>query len=648
MCGVCGTLRLPGGPDVDPELIARMSDTMIHRGPDDSGVYISPDRKVGMGHRRLSIIDLSPAGRGPMPNEDGTVWISYNGEVYNHAALRTSLLQAGHRYRSQTDTETLIHLYEERGISMLDDLRGMFAFSLWDQKRSRLFIARDRVGIKPLYYTIAGGLLLWASEIKALLAHPAVSPNLDEGALLHYLTFAVAPSPMTLFAGIRKLAPSELLVVEDGKDIEIRRWWTPAGHPMPDDVDVANEAAVAKYLRQLITDAVTERIMSDVPHGVLLSGGVDSSLILAILSAHLNAPVQTFSIGFEQQAHFDERVYASRVAKQFGANHHELILEPERVIDLMPELVYGQDEPASDWTCLPQQLLARFVRDCGVTVVQVGEGSDELFAGYPRYRRYAALNRGIWGQYMKLPKVVRSLFGAIVPPVLPSWDHLREPRDLFRRAARDEPLFLSGAVVNWESEKVRLLTPRLRARLLNGGSSSVLVMQNLARFRREAPNGDFTAAMAYQDFMVRLPELLLMRVDKMTMLSSVEARVPFLDHRVVQFGTALPEALKLGGGRTKHILKLAAEPLLDAEVLDRPKKGFDVPLSAWLRSEPLAGWAEHVVLDSRLMRRDIFDLPYVNRLFQEHRAGRADHGFRLWNLVNLCSWADRWIEGATP
>jgi asparagine synthase (glutamine-hydrolysing) len=651
MCGICGALALPGGPDIDPEVVVRMRDTMPHRGPDDAGLFVTPDHRVAMGHRRLSIVDLSPAGHGPMPNEDGTVWISYNGEVYNHAALRPGLEAAGHVYRSRTDTETLLHLYEECGVAMLDALRGMFAFSLWDARRRRLVLARDRLGIKPLYYTIAGGQFLWASEIKALLAHPAVSADIDEQALWQYLTFAAVPPPATLFSGIRKLAAGHVLVIDGDAEPVVTRWWTPAGHALPDGLSPDDEAGVAAHLRELLRSAVVEQTMADVPHGVLLSGGLDSSMILSLLSAQLDRPVQTFSVGFEDDPHFDERSYAARVAHQFASDHHELVLKPAEVMTAVPEMIYGQDEPLADWVCLPLQLLSRLVRQSGVVVAQVGEGSDEIFAGYPRYRRYAAVHRRWWRPYMRAPAVMRRAINAAAGPLLARVPRLREPRDLLRRAARGEPLFLSGAVVNWELEKEALLTATAQQRLQRAPSSAALAMRNLAQFATEAPltNGDhFASAMAYQDLMVRLPELLLMRVDKMTMLSSVEARVPFLDHRIVELGMALPDRLKLGphGRRTKHIVKQAAGPLLDASVIDRPKKGFDVPLSGWLRGEPLRSWGEHTVLESRLMDRGIFDLERVRALFRAHQEGRADHGIRLWTLINVCSWAERWLDAS--
>jgi asparagine synthase (glutamine-hydrolysing) len=643
MCGIAGAMRLTGDRAVTETMVREMCDPMRHRGPDDAGAWVSQDARVGLGHRRLSIVDLSAAGHNPMPNEDGQVWITYNGEVYNHGALRPALEAAGHRYRSRTDTETLLHLYEEHGVEMLHKLRGMFAFAIWDEPRRRLFIARDRVGIKPLYYTVADGLLLWGSEIKALLGHPGVRREVDEAALVQYLTFAAVPPPATLFAGIHKLPPGHFVLVVDG-ELSVRRWWTPAGHPLPEGLAVDDEDAVATHIRELLTDAVLEETMADVPHGMFLSGGVDSSLILSILSRNLSRPVQTFAVGFENDAKFDERPFAAAVAKQFNAEHTELVLQPSQVMQQLPELVIAQDEPIADWVCLPLKLLARTVRDAGVIVVQVGEGSDELFAGYPRYRRYHRVHERYWRRYMRLPRPVRGAISSVVSPVLSTSNRMREPLDMFNRAARDEPMFISGAVANWDTETREMLTTRVRDHAALGVSGADVALRNLRRFHADAPTGDYAAAMAYQDFMVRLPELLLMRVDKMTMISSIEARVPFLDHRMVELGFALPASLKLKNGVTKYILKKAARPLLGDATIDRPKKGFDVPLPAWLREKELGGWAEDTVINSGIMRRDVLDREHVRGMFREHRSNRADHGFRIWNLVNLCAWHDHWID----
>jgi asparagine synthase (glutamine-hydrolysing) len=642
MCGICGMLRLPGGPPLDPGLTRRMADRIAHRGPDDAGEWMDAGANVALGHRRLSIVDLSPAGHNPMANEDGTVWITYNGEVYNHAELRPKLEAAGHRYRSRTDTETIIHLYEECGDRAVHQLRGMFAFALWDGPKRRLLLVRDRLGIKPLYYAVAGGHLIWGSEVKAILAHPAVTRELDESILPHYLTFAATPAPFTLFKGIFKLPAGHQLVVESDGTINVTRWWSPAGHVQPNDTIVELEGA-SRHLSDLLVSAVTEQTMADVPHGLLLSGGVDSSLILSILSRHMSQPVRTFSVGFDGADSFDERPFAAQLARHFGAEHRELVLAPEQVQGMLPELIVAQDEPIADWVCLPLRLLSKLVRDSGVIVVQVGEGSDEIFAGYPRYRRYARLAEGAWPAYARMPRVLRRAVSAGLGPMLDRSSRWREAADLFERAADSDPLFVSGAVALWDREKRRLLSSGVRARQAPHLRSADLAAAYLKQFQHEAPQGDFAAAMAYQDLMVRLPELLLMRVDKMTMQSSIEARVPFLDHRLVEWALALPQAHKLHGMSTKHVLRHMARGMIPADVIDRPKRGFDVPLSAWLRERELGSWAENVVMQSGIMRRDLFVPSVVRGMFRSHREGRRDEGFRIWNLVNLCAWYDHWI-----
>lgn len=644
MCGIAGIMRLVPGRDADADVVARMCDAMRHRGPDDSGVYLAPDGAVALGHRRLSIVDLSRAGHGPMSNGDESLWITYNGEVYNHASYRAGLEAKGYRYRSHTDTETLLYLYQENGVDMLHQLRGMFAFGLWDAKRGQLLLARDRLGIKPLYYTVAAGQLIWASEIKAILQHPAVSRELNEAAFAQYLTFAVVPPPDTLFAGIQKLAAGHLLHVEANGAIRQERWWSPLTRS-PDGVEApASEPEAIEAVRNLLESAVVEQTMADVPHGLLLSGGLDSTLILAILSRALDRPVRTFSIGFDDAPAFDERAYSRAAARAYPTEHTELVLPPGEVIDALPELVHAQDEPLSDWVCLPLKALTKAVRDAGVIVVQVGEGSDELFAGYPRYQRYASVNRHLWPSFAAFPRVLRHGIAALADWTLSRTDRLREVRDLFHRGAEQLPLFISGAVVNWDSEKTRLLTSGARERLGGALSSARLAADNLAEFRRLAPQGGYLAALAYQDLAVRLPELLLMRVDKMTMLNSVEARVPFLDHRIVELAVALPDESKVRGRTTKALIKSAAEGLVSPEVIHRRKFGFDVPLSQWLREEPLSSWSTHAILDSRLLRRDLLCRDQVRAQLGAHQAGSYDAGFRLWNLVNACAWYDRWIE----
>lgn len=646
MCGIAGVMRLGSAADPKPEVVGRMCDTLAHRGPDDAGIWGSPDGAVVLGHRRLSIVDLSVAGHNPMPNEDGTVWITYNGEVYNHADHRPGLEARGHRYRSHTDTETLLHLYEEHGTDLLPRLRGMFAFALWDRPRQQLLLARDRLGIKPLYYTIAGGQLVFASEIKALLAHPAVPRELDEAALAQYLTFATVPPPATLFAGIRKLPPGHQLVATPAGTLAVERWWHPLEPENRFDSAFGGEAEAAEALRELLRSAVIEQTMADVPHGLLLSGGLDSTLLLGLLSGHLPQPVRTFSIGFEGAPGFDERAHSRAAAAHFGSDHREFVLQPRDVIASVPEVVRAQDEPLSDWVSLPLRALTRGVRESGVIVVQVGEGSDELFAGYPRYLRYARLQRGAWGAWQRLPRGLRRTLGRTASAGLAPFDRLREVRDLLERAGRDEPVFVTGAAAHWDFEKSRLLTAAARARLGDAVRSATVARGHFAEYFGRAARPEILCAMAYQDLMVRLPELLLQRVDRMTMLHSIEARVPFLDHRVVEFAFQMPPAWKVRGHSGKEVVKRAAAGVVPEAIIHRRKVGFDVPLAQWLREPPLRDWGRDALLGSRLHRRGLLDPAHLHGLLVRHTAGRIDAGFRLWNLINLCAWYDCWIEPA--
>jgi len=639
-------MRLTAGAEPRGDVVRAMCDTLQHRGPDDAGVWCDPGGGAVLGHRRLSIVDLSAAGHCPMPNEDGSVWITYNGEVYNHAGIRRDLETRGHAYRSHTDTETLLHLYEERGADMLEPLRGMFAFAIWDTGQRRLLLARDRLGIKPLYYTVAGGQLIWASEIKAILAHPAVPRDLDEEALAQYLTFAAVPPPATLFAGIRKLPPGYFLLAREGEPLRIERWWSPLRPGTDFSAELATPADAATALRELLRSAVIEQTMADVPHGLLLSGGLDSTLVLALLSEQLDQPVRTFSIGYEDAPAFDERQFSRAASQAFRSRHVELVLRAGEVIERLPAVVVAQDEPLSDWVSLPLSALTRGVRDNGVIVVQVGEGSDELFSGYPRYVRYARVHDGHWRRYGRLAAPLRRATAAMARGTLGPIDGAREVLDLFDRASREDPIFVSGAVVNWDTEKARLLSPGFRERLGAGGSSAELARRTLQEYMSESRSPDILSAMAYQDLSIRLPELLLQRVDRMTMLNSVEARVPFLDHRVVEMAFQMPPAYKVSEGIAKRVLKQAARGLVPEEIITRRKVGFDVPLSQWLREEPLREWGRRTILDSRIHRRGLFHLPRIHELLDRHLAGRIDAGFRLWNLINLCAWYDCWIDPA--
>jgi asparagine synthase (glutamine-hydrolysing) len=622
-----------------------MRDAMQHRGPDDAGEYYSPDGRVALGHRRLSIVDLSAAGHQPMSNEDGSLWIVFNGEIYNHAELRGGLEAKGHRYRSHTDTETLLHLYEEEGAAMLHRLRGMFSFAIWDERTQRLFAARDRIGIKPFYYTFVDGRFVFGSEIKAVVAHPAVENDVNEEALFHYLTFMTTPAPETLFRGISKLPAGHTLTLTREGECTVERWWDVAAAEAPDPAFLASPDACADHVRNLLEQAVQERLMADVPFGVLLSGGVDSTAITALTRKLHGGPLRTFSVGFTDAPDLDELSHARRAAEFFETEHHEVVLRPQDVLDYIPHLIHAQDEPLADWVCVPLHFVCKLVRDSGTIVGLVGEGSDEQFAGYGHYHRYVRLERGLWSRYGRLPRAFKSGVHRLLDAPLRRSSAPREIRELFRRAVASEPLFVSGAVAAWESEKRDLSGARNGVAAWQGLSSVPIAAGYASHLRSQRPDAGFLEEMIYQEFQLRLPELLLMRVDKISMANSIEARVPFLDHRMVEFTSHIPAAWNLGGGRTKDLLKRAVTGLVPDYVVDRPKQGFSLPIKQWLRG-PLAGFARQSILESSLRERGFFDYAELERILAAHGSGRKNYDTLIWSMINVSQWYDRWIAGS--
>jgi asparagine synthase (glutamine-hydrolysing) len=644
MCGIAGLFNFGASARDESGAVLAMRDAMTHRGPDDAGLWESADRRVVLAHRRLSIVDLSAAGHQPMANEDDTVWITFNGEIYNHAALRPDLEAKAHRFRSRTDTEAIIHQYEEDGPECLRALDGMFALGIWDAARDRLMLARDRLGKKPLYYTVVGGRLLFASEIKGLLAHPEVARDIDPEALNLYLTFSNVPPPYTLFRGIKKLPGGHRLLCDRFGNLRIERYWSPVPEtPWPTHVDAGE--AVGR-VRSLLGEAVKKRLMADVPVGCFLSGGVDSSANVALMSKLIDRPLQTYSVGFTgfgETENFHDLPFARMVAKKFGCDHHEISVNSDECRDYLPELVYQQDEPIGDPACLPMHFLCRQARKDGVIVVLVGEGSDEVFGGYGDMVRMLGSASRRWERIRRLPWLLRA--GLHEASRL-----LRAPAgrtDVLRRARDGQPLYWGLDVVFWDNEKARLLTRETRASMgeLERSQSGTLLEKVYADLLARQPHADLLQQMSVVELSNRLPELLLMRVDKISMAHSIEARAPFLDHTLVSYGLSLPASLKIDGpSRTKRVLKEALRGVVPDEVLDRPKQGFRVPLPAWLRG-PLASWAKHEIFESPLAGRGFFNRGYVDELWQRHLAGVQDHSFDLWCLVNLGAWYAHWIEG---
>ncbi len=621
MCGIAGEFIFHGPTAVDPAVLVAMRDRMAHRGPDDAGAWLAANGRVGLGHRRLSIVDLSPAGHQPMSNEDGTIWITFNGEIYNHRDLRAPLEKAGHQYHSQTDTETIIHLYEEHGDDCLKMLDGMFALAIWDVNRQRLLVARDPLGKKPLYFWRDNDRLVFASEIKALLKHPCVPKRVDPAALYHYLSLSATPPPLTMFTGIQKLKPAEAVVIERDGGIRSSSYWNPFAGPSiaPD----ATESELTERLLTLLSKSIEKRMMADVPFGVFLSGGVDSSTNVALMSRLMTRPVDTFSVALSGDAESDEFAYARQIARQFGCNHHEITVTPAMFLEFAEQMPYFQDEPLADPVCVPLYYVSKLARDHGVIVVQVGEGSDEIFAGYDGYRD--VLRRQRWAQRWRqwVPAAVQNLAVTLAPS---------QSADLLRRLRDEEEIFWGAAVAFYETEKRQML---VEAPPLSTWSQ---IAPHYERALAEGGDIDFLQQMIYVELKQRLAELLLMRVDKMAMATSVEARVPFLDDRLVEFAMQLPSKFKVHNGTGKYLLKKAASTFLPAEIVQRPKRGF-------------CGSAFNM-LHGPIMDRLIADVRASRFLAEWIRAGAVEklaadpraNAFKLWNLWNLALWHRCWFE----
>ena len=626
MCGINGVLAFSGGSfEVTPAYVRCMRDAMRHRGPDGADTWIDRDRRVGLGHRRLSIIDLSAAASQPMSNEDGSLWLTYNGEIYNHRELRAELEETGrHLWRTDhCDTEVILHAFEEWGIDCLSRFRGMFAFGLWDARRRQLWLVRDRIGIKPLYYSVHHGRLTFASEIKALLKDPDQRRAIDETSLFHYLSFLTTPGPATMFDGINKLAPGTWLRVDaDGTLTERRYWdvWDDVSSTLRDGEDRIAERVLAE-----LRTSVRLRKVSDVPVGVFLSGGLDSSTNAALFSEGESTPVRTFSIGYagEYRTYQNELTYAREMAERVGADHHEYLITAGDVVLFLPRMVELQDEPIADPVCVPLFYVAKLARDHGVVVCQLGEGADELFIGYPSWLE--ALKRQRWTD-VPMPGAMKSLgCGALAALGYDRTVHL----EWLRRSSRGEPLFWSGAEAFTHLEKRRLLSPRLK-RTLGNLTSWEAIRPIRERFDSGAPERTHLNWMSYVDLNLRLPELLLMRVDKMTMGVSLEGRVPFLDHRFVGLAFSIPSALKTKNHTLKYVLKKAVAGLVPRNLIERRKQGFGVPVNE-LFEGPLQRMAE-VELQHFCAETDLVDADEVARVMQS-----AD-GSKRWYLLNLAMW----------
>jgi len=631
MCGIVGVLSFDGSAfRVSEPYLVRMRDVMSHRGPDGAGLFISPDRRVGLGHRRLSIIDLSENALQPMANEDGTLWVVFNGEIYNHAEIRAELeKRGGHRWKTDhSDTEVILHAFEQWGIDCIHKFRGMFAIALWDTNQRQLWLIRDRIGIKPLYYSIHHGRITFASEIKALLEDRELVRAVDEEALYHYLSFCTTPAPRTLFQGIKKMPPGTWLRLSEDGQVRESRYWDVWDHTQP--LTGVSEAEIAERLLAELRTAVRLRKISDVPVGVFLSGGIDSSTNAALFSEGESRPVKTFSIGYEGEynSYKNELHYARHMAATVGADHHERLLRENDLLDFLPKMVRQQDEPLADPVCVPIYYVSKLARDLGVIVCQVGEGSDELFCGYPEWKILLRLQR-----YNELP--IPSVFKKLALGGLKlAGREQRMSYELLRRASLNQLVFWGGTFVFTDQQKERLLSPRLRKKFA-GLSSWEAIRPIRQRFEEKAWEPSTLNWMTYLDLNLRLPELLLMRVDKMSMAVGLEARVPFLDHKFVELAMSIPEALKTKNGTLKYILKKSVRGVIPDELIDRKKQGFGVPIYEWY----CATLGDYLFKEVKRFsdNTDFFDGSEITRFLQQANAQRG------WTLLNFALWWKEYI-----
>ena len=631
MCGIVGMMDLKDRRPISRDLLSRMNESQFHRGPDDGGLFTDPG--IGLGFRRLAIIDLS-GGAQPLFNEDHSVVIVFNGEIYNFKKLVPVLEARGHVFRTRSDTEVIVHAWEEWGASCVDHLRGMFAFAIWDKKQQTLFLARDRLGEKPLYYSeLSDGTLLFGSELKSILTHPAAPRTIDPRAVEDYFAYGYVPDPKTVYRGVLKLPPGHTLLLQRGKPVPAPRpYWDVAFHARP----AADEGAVADELISRLRDAVDMRMVADVPIGAFLSGGVDSSAVVSLMAGLSTDPINTCSIAFGQKD-YDESRFAAMIAERYHTRHHVREVT-EDDFDLVDRLALFYDEPFADSSAMPTYRVCELARE-RVTVALSGDGGDEVFAGYRRYR---------WHHYEELVRraipaaLRRPLFGFLAS-VYPKADWAPRPlraKSTFQGIARD--------TVEAYFRSVGLVPDEMRAQLFSASFRSGLqgyeAKQVLEQHMRDAPADDHLSQIQYADLKTYLAGDILVKVDRASMANSLEVRVPILDHELIEWAAGLPLALKLRGGEGKYVFKKALEPLVPHDLLYRPKMGFSVPLARWFRG-PLRERLRDALSSEILADAAIFDMAYLRRLVEQHQSGARDHSATLWSLLMFESFLRQVHEG---
>ncbi len=631
MCGICGKLNFDRDEPVDRRLLRRMMDVIQHRGPDDGGEHISGP--MGLGHRRLSIIDLA-TGAQPMSNEDGSIWVVYNGEIYNFAELRAELVARGHQFKSTTDTEVIVHLYEEMGDRCVTRLRGMFAFALWDETQQRLLLARDRVGVKPLYFSQTSGSIVFGSELKSILEDPGVRRQIDRASIDRFLTYYYLPGGETLLHGIKKLLPGHYLTVEEGR-VSVHEYWDLPQDAIPSSLGFPDAVAA---LQELLSRTVRDHMISDVPVGVLLSGGVDSTGILSHAVRHARQQLHTFTMGFAGRNFADERPFAQLGASTFGTHHHEMSLSAGEFRDFLPRFVWHLEEPVCEPPAVALYFVSRLAREAGVKVLLSGEGGDEAFAGYQTYRNVLLLEK------------VKSRLGPAQGPFALSLRALSraglsrfEPYAGMAASSLQDYYYSRTAspFTAFNLRKQELYTAEFQ-RHLSGTHSTAPTNQLFKR----AQGRSVLQQMLYVDSKSWLPDDLLIKADKMTMATSVELRVPLLDFRVMEFAAALPDHYKVKGWRLKRILKAALRQSVPQDILDRKKTGFPVPYDSWMRTE-LRDFVRDTILSSNAAILEYFDRAIVAQIVRDHASG-AGCAKEVFSLVALELWHKQFLGVDRP
>lgn len=629
MCGICGVYNFGSSEPVKPGLVQEMTDSLYHRGPDEEGTYVKDE--IGLGMRRLAIIDLA-TGQQPISNEDGSIWIVFNGEIYNYRRLRDDLILKGHRFKTNSDTEVILHLYEEQGEMCVRHLGGMFAFAIWDRGKRKLTLARDRLGIKPLYYWLDGGFCLFGSEIKAILKDSRIPRQINYEALDDYFTFLAIPSPKSIFKGISKLPPAHILTCTSDQ-VSLKEYWDvefTSNSSLSGEADAyAREENYEQDLIHHLKDSVESQLISEVPLGAFLSGGIDSSAVVAVMSNGLNRPVITSSIGFSENG-FDETKFARLVSHLYRTTHYEHLVRPELEV-VLPKLIYHFDEPFADSSAVPTYYLSKTARE-HVTVALSGDGGDELFAGYRRYfyDRFENKLRGY------LPRFIRRYLLPPLAKIYPKADYLPQflrAKTLLTNLSLSPEQGYANSLSLYNGEMRRKLYSEDLKRKLAGYDPT----DTLLKYFKKTEGLDPLSRIQYVDIKTYLPDDILTKVDRMSMANSLEVRVPLLDHQFVEFAATIPPDLKLKGGNSKYIFKKAIRPYLSPDILERRKMGFSIPADTWFRKD-IKEMAEDILFDSKTLNRGYFNPRFLHKMWRNHQSGLKNYGQHLWSLLVLEMW----------